>query len=335
MAKVKGIQGLDCMAPADEMVPLVLGAQLKSMCALRKKALDWKDPEGVHDMRVLSRRLRSAMSDFKPYLRKATLPRQKLNTIAKKLGAVRDEDVALVALAELKSQASGLAAEGIEILAEEHRRQRKDARAALKVAIKSSTVSDFRKEFLNRLRDMRVVAPGKLDAKQADTAGVFRSVGVAVINERLKEFCDSIGHIFFPFENKELHELRILAKRLRYAIELFAGCWGKGMGNIATEISLLQTSLGELHDCDVWMDSLGIRLKQKARKNKNDQDSTRLREGAGWLLNHFAGERMEHYRDALTRWQQWEAEGLLERLKSILDEGNNPGQEQPKEIIPA
>jgi len=330
MAKVKGIQGLDCMAPADEIVPLVLRAQLKSMCALRKKALDWEDPEGVHDMRVLSRRLRSAMSDFKPYLRKATLPLQKLTTIAKKLGAVRDEDVALVALAELKSQAPGLAAEGIEILAEEHRRQRKDARAALKVAIKSSVVSEFRKEFLNRLRDMTVVVPG--NPKQADHAGVFRCVGLAVINERLEELCDSSRHIYFPLENKELHELRILAKRLRYAIELFAVCWGKELGDIATEISLLQTSLGELHDCDVWMDSLGTRLKQNARKNKNDQDSTRLREGAGWLLNHFARERMEHYSDALTRWQRWEAEGLLERLKSILDEGNSSGQE---EIIPA
>jgi CHAD domain-containing protein len=334
MAKVKGIQGLDCMAPADEIVPLVLRAQLKSMCALRKKAIDWKDPEGVHDMRVISRRLRSAMSDFKPYLRKETLPRQKLSTIAKKLGAVRDEDVALVALEELRSQASGLAAEGIEILAEEHRRQRKDARAALKVAIKPSAVSEFRKEFQNRLRDMTVVAPDKLNAKQADGAGVFRCVGLAVINDRLKELCDSSRHIYFPFENKEIHELRILAKRLRYAIELFAVCWGKEMGDIATEISLLQTSLGELHDCDVWMDSLGTRLKQTARKNKNDQDNTRLREGASWLLKHFARERMEHYRDALTRWQQWEAEGLLERLKSMLDEGDSSGQEQTKEIIP-
>jgi len=263
------------------------------------------------------------MSDFKPYLRKATLPRQKLNAIAKKLGAVRDEDVTLVALAELKSQASGLVAEGIEILAAEHRRQRKDARAVLKVAIKSSAVSEFRKEFLNRLRDV-TVAPGKLDAKQPDSAGVFRCLGVAVIKERLKEVCDSSRHIYFPFENQELHELRILAKRLRYAIELFAECSGKEMGDIATEISMLQTSFGELHDCDVWMDSLGTRLKQNARKNKNDEDSTRLREGAGWLLNHFARERMEHYRDALTRWQQWEAGGLLRRLKSILDESNNP-----------
>src|SRR6185295_1678260 len=116
MAKSKDISGFHCLAPADKMVPLVLRAQLKEMCALRKKALDWKDPEGVHDMRVLSRRLRSAIGDFKPYFRKSNLPRRKLVTIAKKLGPLRDEDVTLPALEELKAQATESAASGIEIL---------------------------------------------------------------------------------------------------------------------------------------------------------------------------------------------------------------------------
>jgi len=55
-------------------------------------------------MRVLSRRLRSAINDFKPYFRKGSLPRPKLSDVADALGAVRDEDVALMALQEFKSQ---------------------------------------------------------------------------------------------------------------------------------------------------------------------------------------------------------------------------------------
>ena len=332
MAKGKRIAGLDCGAAADKIVPLVLRTQLKLMCALREKAIDWKDPEGVHDMRVLSRRLRSSISDFKPYLRKATLPQQKLVTIAKRLGAVRDEDVALAALEELKSQAPGLAAEGIEILAEERRRRRKDARAALKVALKASTVSEFRKEFLGSLRGMAVVFPKKSGTKRADDTVVFGCVGAAVIKDRLKELCDASRHIYLPFENKELHELRILAKQLRYAIELCASCWGEEMEATAREISFLQTSLGELHDCDVWIDSLGGRLRRAARKNQNDEDNVRLREGAGWLLKHFATERMEHYRDALTRWQQWEADGFLERLRAMLDQDITQASEYPPRV---
>src|ERR1043166_2788239 len=102
MAKVKHISGLDCSGLANKMIPLVLRAQLKAMCGLREKALNWKDPEGVHDMRVLSRRLRSAINDFKPYFRKGSLPRLKLRAIANSLGDVRDQDVALMALEELK-----------------------------------------------------------------------------------------------------------------------------------------------------------------------------------------------------------------------------------------
>jgi CHAD domain-containing protein len=83
------IPGLDCSAPADQMIKLVLGRQLKAICGLGKRALDWSDPEGVHDMRVLSRRMRSAISDFQPHLRKPAISIATLRAIARSLGAVR------------------------------------------------------------------------------------------------------------------------------------------------------------------------------------------------------------------------------------------------------
>jgi len=319
MAKVKDIAGLDCAGPADKMVRLVLRAQLKAMCGRRDKAIDWKDPEGVHDMRVLSRRLRSAVSDFKPYVRKASLPRLKLRAIANSLGEVRDEDVALMALEELKSKAKGAAAEGIKMLAEEHRKRRKEARDRLKSHIRKAAIDDFRKEFSAKLRAIAIVFPKSSGDKEADDTSSFRNVGVEIIKERLKDLSVASPHLYLPFEIKDLHEVRILAKRLRYAIELFAVCWGEELKEIAKEISLLQNSLGELHDCDVWINNLGSRLKRTARQTKSDEDILKLREGAAWLLKHFARERMEHYRDALARWEQWQADGFLERLMLILD----------------
>ena len=71
------------------MIKLVLGRQLKAICGLGKRALDWSDPEGVHDMRVLSRRMRSAISDFQPHLRKPAISIATLRAIARSLGAVR------------------------------------------------------------------------------------------------------------------------------------------------------------------------------------------------------------------------------------------------------
>jgi CHAD domain-containing protein len=329
MAKGKRISGLDCSAPADKMVRLVLRTQLKAMCDLREKALDWRDPEGVHAMRVLSRRMRSAVSDFKPYLRKG-LPRLKLRSIAKSLGEVRDEDVALMALEELKSKAKGQAAEGIGMLVKERRKRRKVARSALQKAIEQSVVDDFRKDYLMKLRAIAVADPKSSGrAQPTDEAMPFGQLGVGIIDARLKEFNAASRCLYLPFEINELHELRILAKRLRYAIELFAHCWGDEMKEIAKEVALMQTSLGELHDCDVWIESLGRRLKQTARKASSDEGSVLLRRSAAWLLRHFTRERMEHYRDALARWQQWEADGLLDRLKSIITRDLFPAKPTP------
>lgn len=307
----KQITGLDCEAPADQMIQLVLLTQLKAMCALRKKALDWSDPEGVHDMRVRSRRFRTAIVDFQPYLRKPRLPLTKLRSIAKSLGGVRDHDVALIALEKLKTNLQGEVAEGIEMLAAERRLRREDARADLRKAIKRSAVAEFREEFKSKLSSLTLRSEGA-------NLPSFSSIGSGVIAARMKELRTASPHIFFPSQNRELHELRIMGKRLRYAVELFESCWGEQLKASAKEIALLQTSLGELHDCDVWIDDLGDRLRKAARKRQTEPDQLSVNAACAWLLKHFVKERTEHYRAALSRWQDWEANGLLRQLEAII-----------------
>ena len=317
MAKSKSTSS-DGSAPAEKIIPLVQRAQLKAMCKLRRKALDWDDPEGVHAMRVCSRRLRSAMSDFRPYVR-ARLPRVKLRNIADALGAVRDRDVALMALREFSAQAKGEAADGIQHIAAEFQKQRKEARARLKLAIRPAIIDEFREEFQDGLKELAMTSSTKPAGSPEDNpAATFRDIGRLIILDRIKEVRDAAHHVYFPFHIKELHELRILAKRLRYAVEMFSGCWKSDLSAVAKEISLLQTSLGELHDCDVWLEALSARLKHLDRKRHPDERDRQGCAGAIWLTKHFAAERMEHYRAALGRWQEWTANDFLSKLESVV-----------------
>jgi len=319
MAKAK-IRGLDCAAPADKMIPLVLRAQVNAMCRHREAALNWKDPEGVHDMRVLSRRLRSSINDFRPYLRKGSLPRPKLRTIAARLGEVRDIDVALIALQQLRSKTKGPAADGIKLLAAELRDRRSAARTTLTTALQGQLVEDFRKQFLMKLRAMLIVVPSEPSPETyaAPVAVSFRSLGNDIISARLKDFVSASPCLYMPYQIKKLHELRILAKRLRYSMELFALCFGKEIDAMAKEIAQMQTSLGELHDCDVWIQNLGARLKRSAHKTTTEPPDLQIRAGATWLLKHFIAARTDHYRDAVSRWEQWEAEGFLDRIAMMM-----------------
>ena len=318
MAKSKPFSELDCSAPAEEIVPAVLRAQLEAMCKLRRKALDWSDPEGVHAMRVCSRRLRSTMSDFRPYVR-VRLPRVKLRKIADALGAVRDHDVALIALNEFSAQTKGDASVGIKIIAGEFEERRKAARINLEVAIRPVLIDEFREEFQAGLKDLSTARPKRSRAREV-SAITFRNLGRRVILERIKEVRAASHHLYSPFHLKELHQLRILAKRLRYALEIFSGCWESSL-HVAKEISLLQTSLGELHDCDVWLAALSARSKHLEHKRQREAEDLLVQAGTVWLIRHFAVERMDHYRSALGRWQEWTTINFLTKLESVVKAG--------------
>ena len=79
---------------------MVLATRFQEMQGFHDAALDFSDPEGVHSMRVASRRLRSALRDFMPYIRRRDLTSllKQTKSIAAALGEVRDQDVAIEAL---------------------------------------------------------------------------------------------------------------------------------------------------------------------------------------------------------------------------------------------
>jgi len=321
VAKAKPIANTDCPDDAAKVIQQVLKARLKKMCSLREHALDGDGPEGVHDMRVASRRLRSALSDFKPYLRKGSIPLTRLKEIARSLGAVRDEDVVLAALEDLSSKADKNIRAGIETIAEEHRRQRRQARILLEHAIWPAAIAEFRDDFRASLRKaIRIPDDEAASKRSANQVLTFSQVGKRVIGDRLQQLSEAGDSVYRPLQTKKLHELRILAKRLRYAVELFAACWGDEFKKFAAEIARLQTSLGELHDCDVWIVNLGARLKHDGNSQSvGGRERWRNNEAVVWLLHHFVGERTKHYCYALARWHKWETEGFLDRLRAVLN----------------
>jgi CHAD domain-containing protein len=323
VAKAKQIAKLNCQDAAAKVIRQILQTRMKEMCALRNRALDWSDPEGVHDMRVASRRLRSAISDFKPYLRKSSIPTNRLKAIAKSLGTVRDEDVVLAALDELRSRAGENLGPGIEAIAAEHRLQQRHARGVLEHAIRESAIADLSDDFRTRLRTATKIPEGPGDGDSATKVLIFSQAGAEVIGDRLKQLSRAGESVYRPLKAKQLHKLRILAKRLRYAIELFAPCWGNAFKKSAAEIALFQTSLGELHDCDVWIADLGARLKGEGSKESTDPNPWRNNEAVVWLLQHFVSERTRHYSDSLSRWHAWQTEGFLDRLRGMLAANSN------------
>ena len=321
MAAAKEIEGLDCGAGALEGIALVLRTRFGEMFDLRSEALGAEEVKGVHDMRVSSRRLRSALRDFRDFYGRKGLPKRRLKEVARALGDVRDHDVALDALEKMRAEADGAAAEGIEHLINERRAVRERARARLAPVIAEEPLGELRQKFLTWLEHS---CSGGREVKRTHGAtqiASFRQAGVEVIGSRLEELLELGDSVHHPFNFEPLHRARIAAKRLRYALELFSPCWGGALKPLAREVSELQTALGDLRDCDTWIEDLGPRLDR--RREQSDSIVLRVadlpvRPAAAWLLGHFTKERGEHFNRALTLWQGWEAEGFFGRVRETL-----------------
>jgi CHAD domain-containing protein len=342
LVKATDIRGLDCEASALEGARLVLGARLEELCALRLGALDWSDIEGVHAMRVASRRLRSALRDFQPLLPKA-VPRRRLKAIADALGAVRDMDVAIAELERLQAKAEDALAEEVEQLTAEHRSRREDARARLEEAITEETLDRLREKFIARLDEALKHAgeKGKHGKRAASSHKSFREFGHQLILSRFDELHRRSRSLYQPFETEPLHRMRIAAKRLRYALELFSPCWPGQVAPFAQEVAGLQRSLGELHDYDIWIAGLGERLDRLHLEENGDEAAAPSSEAAAdsnapqqraaiWLFRHFVKERIKHFRSALARWNKWETTAFLARLKDCLEAEPNAPDTKPE-----
>jgi len=334
MATAKEIAGLDCEAGALEGVRLVLRARLGEMYDLRAAALNWEDIEGVHGMRVASRRLRSALKDFGDFVGGKGVAQKRLREVAGVLGEVRDEDVAIAALEKVGAKAGTDVAAGLALLVDERRARREKAREKLKGIVAETPLAELQQKFLSRLDKA-----GTLDEKPGKRRGAaravsFRQAGREVVLARLDDLQSLSDSLHHPFDVEPIHQMRIAAKRLRYAMELFAPCWGGRLAPCADEVSEMQAALGELHDCDIWIEDLGARLDRHRDEAANaDAEKSaaqaQVRKAAVWLLHHFTKERGKHFRRALARWDKWETTGFFERLASFLNEAQTRKSDSP------
>ncbi|MCC7023287.1 MAG: CHAD domain-containing protein [Thermomicrobiales bacterium] len=79
---------------------------------------------------------------------------------------------------------------------------------------------------------------------------------------RIAEFYAFAPIVAHPVLSRELHEMRIAAKRLRYTLELFQPWLGAESEPLIDRLKSVQEALGALHDHDVRIDVIGDELSR-------------------------------------------------------------------------
>jgi CHAD domain-containing protein len=258
LAAGKWIDELTAEMPLPEAARVVFGVRLEVVREQLGLSLSqWdRDPEHVHQLRVGSRRSAAALKIFSACLprKEYKKARQELKRLRKAAGAARDWDVFLLDLSKQIKDDSAHAHSGFELLLGYGVAQRLLAQEHLYEA-----VPEYPQPF-DRFCDA-LLASVRSSKTRAATLG---DLAGPVLLDLLTQLEDAVAQDLNDSEH--LHQVRILGKRLRYAMEVFAPCFELDFRNVHyAAVEEMQEILGRANDSYVACGRLAF-LRGKLRK---------------------------------------------------------------------
>jgi CHAD domain-containing protein len=171
-----------------------------------------------------------------------------------------------------------------------------------------------------------------------------------IARTRLDELYSWAKYVDIPYHVRELHDLRIAAKRLRYTLEVFEDVLPAASQAVVKELSRIQDEIGALHDSDVMIALLRLCLgsqdsgmayeealvdtKKKYQSKKGftlpadlvadllepgAAPSAEQRYGLERMLLRQQQSREKQYSDFRQHWYQLQARDFRREILDILD----------------
>jgi CHAD domain-containing protein len=247
------------------------------------------DPEGVHQARVATRRLRSDLRSFRPLLdgEWAGALRDELRWLADRLGAVRDGDVLLGRLREHAALLPNEDGRGAALVLAALEAERDRAYAELLDALHSERYLALLDRLVEAAR-----APALVTDADAPAGPTVR----ALARQPLRRLERQVRALGSDPADSDLHSVRIRTKRARYALEASTAVLGKRGRAVASAAADLQKVLGEHNDAVVaerW-------LRERMHKTRSL--------AAAFTAGELAGLELAAARKAKGRWRKrWKA----------------------------
>jgi CHAD domain-containing protein len=321
LAVGKWISELKATTPVADAARHVLTVRLEVVRDYLPLALQQadNDPEHVHQLRVGTRRARAALDIFACCLPSKVYKgaRKHLRNLRQVAGEARDWDVFLASLTQWARENGRKLRPGLDCLVGYVVARREAAQFQLEEAGKNSpfaferflaeTVAAVHKPNDLRLRTLVDLALPRL-------TGLLRE-----LDEAARLDLEDYAH---------LHQIRILCKRLRYAMEVFADCFAPAFrSELYPAVEVMQEVLGNANDSYVAcrrLDALLARLQALA-----PVEWKRHRPGLEGLLQYHRSrlpQERERFQDGWARWCQSGGEAVF---AALLENAGEPSGEVP------
>lgn len=286
---------VNCRQTVGEAFAAILKHHLHYLLQWENAARSWQDTEGVHQMRVTFRRMRSALRIFRPAVPKPVTARwsEQMRWFANQFGPARDLDVFIDE--SLGAVAGKLPLPGELKLSELAQHYRTSAYETVKAALDSQHYSDFKRD-LDAWLDSRIWLSSELTAEQRKR---LDSNLIPFSRQRLDKQERRVlaaGSHVDQDSPQAMHQLRIECKKLRYAAEFFSPLFN-GMEDFINPMKGLQDLLGIMNDVNVMH-----RLLEQLLAEERDPEIFQYSGGlVGWRTRQYY-----EIKDTFdTRWEQF------------------------------
>ena len=287
-----------------------------------------KDIERIHDMRVATRRVRGALTLCEKCL-PAKLARKwskQMRRVTRALGYARDADVQIDFLQGFLDNLTEVRYRpGLLRLLLRLRQKRGNSQNKVVKAMDELELCGILGEMGRVLRQIRVRA--RMRHVNESSPYVYEQAYLA-ISLGLENMLAYEMYVNQPDRIDELHAMRIAAKRLRYTMEVFEPLYSGDLKQTLSTVRKVQTSLGDIHDCDVWVNYMPQFLEEERARTLAYYGHTRpfgrLKSGILHLGEERQQRREELYQEFVEFWQLLQDENtwdnMLEQISQPLSE---------------
>jgi inorganic triphosphatase YgiF len=263
--------------------------------------LDGSDPEGLHQMRVGLRRMRSALTLFDGVLpmMQAGWLKKECQWITRTLGSARNWDVFLdEVLAPLEANRPGDAS--LAALRDQCERARARNYETAREAIRSPRYTTLVLNFSRWLDEADWRATENTTRREI-LAAPLKAYADTVLEQRYRRLVKR-GRGLASATAKQRHKLRIAVKKMRYTAEFFASLYGpKKSGAMIRELSGLQDTLGDLNDLAVTERQLETVIYQAVADPAHDD----IIKGVGLVVGWSTARAKRGEVQLLDEWQRF------------------------------
>jgi len=294
-----------------------LRRQVKQLTGQAEGIRRAEDIEFVHRARVASRRLRVGLRVFADCFPAGQVKRwrKEVRRVGRGLGEARDLDVQIALLCDVLSRLEDrTCVSGIAWVLVRCQRKRDE--------LQPRVVKAMRRLLASRgLHDMLLAVLGMFPEGGGDEPVPSSALLERAEKHVLRRFNDLYAFracLADPQDYEQHHAMRIAAKRLRYTMEIFKPLYlGKAEGAFEA-VKQLQTLLGEIHDCDVWVEDLQRIAERQSKRLRpfygHGGPPARLRAGLEYLQQDRRQRRRQLFAGLVQYWEKLSREGVWDGL---------------------